>query len=102
MCSSPAFARGEPRSFAAAVQRSEGGRTMRSILNRLALIGAAAAILGGSAQAQKQDQEGVEIAKQGYFYVNGAYDNAAAPTVMAGHMYVEYQIPARLRKGAYP
>ncbi len=87
---------------------------MRRIINRsrVALALAAAALLGwGSARAQdKGNAEGPRahgrtsytLAKQGYFYVAGAYDNPAAPTSMSGQMYVEYQIPAELRAGAYP
>lgn len=74
---------------------------MRTIPSRLAFAVAAAAVFSGSAQAQKKDKE-VVISKQGYFYVNGVYDNASSPTYMSGQMYVEYQIPKDLRKGAYP
>ena len=87
---------------------------MRRMINRnwVALVLAAAALLGwGSARAQhKGKAEGPRahgrtsytLAKQGYFYVAGAYDTPAAPTSMSGQMYVEYQIPAELRAGAYP
>ena len=87
---------------------------MRRMINRswVALALAAAALLGwGSARAQhKGKAEGPRphgrtsytLAKQGYFYVAGAYDTPAAPTSMSGQMYVEYQIPAELRAGAYP
>ncbi len=42
------------------------------------------------------------IAKQGYFYVGGEYDNPQNPTQMTGQMYVEYQIPKQIGKGKLP
>jgi pimeloyl-ACP methyl ester carboxylesterase len=33
------------------------------------------------------------LAKQGYLYVGGQYDNPTNPTQMSGQTYVEYQIP---------
>jgi len=41
------------------------------------------------------------IAKQGYFFAGGSYYNAADGQFMSGQMYVEFQIPQRL-KHAYP
>jgi pimeloyl-ACP methyl ester carboxylesterase len=36
------------------------------------------------------------IAKQGYFFVGGAYSDAQDGRFMSGQMYVEYQIPGKL------
>jgi pimeloyl-ACP methyl ester carboxylesterase len=73
------------------------------LLATLATAAASAQGVGG-AHAQKRDtkQAPFAIVKQGYFYVGGRYDNASAPTYMSGQMYVEYQIPQKLRAGAYP
>jgi pimeloyl-ACP methyl ester carboxylesterase len=68
-------------------------------------LGAGAGVLsaqGKSSQDRDDSRATFSLAKQGYFYVNGKYDNPAAPTVMSQQMYVEYQIPTRLRRGAYP
>src|SRR5260370_31230143 len=41
------------------------------------------------------------IAKQGYFFVGGQYMDQPGGQVMAGHAYVDYQIPQEL-KHPYP
>lgn len=41
------------------------------------------------------------IAKQGYFFVGGQYTEARDGQIMAGQMFVQYQIPQR-RKHRYP
>ncbi len=37
------------------------------------------------------------IARQGYFFVGGSYDEARADRAMTGQMYVEFQIPEEVR-----
>jgi hypothetical protein len=37
------------------------------------------------------------IAKQGYFFVGGQYMDQPGGQVMAGHAYVDYQIPQELK-----
>lgn len=39
--------------------------------------------------------EPLSIARQGYFFVGGRYEDTGSGRVMSGQMYVEYQIPAR-------
>ena len=75
----------------------------------LATIGVAVAAPGGipgpnpDAPGQiKKDSPPLVIAKQGYFYVGGEYDNPANPTQMTGQMYVEYQLPKQTDKGKLP
>ena len=79
---------------------------MRPNSNRTWVVLALTAALFGWGTARAQDEEsgptGYNLAKQGYFYVAGVYDNPATPTSMSGQMYVEYQIPAELRAGAVP
>ena len=52
--------------------------------------------LGGAALGQP-----LSIAKQGYFFVGGAYHDASDGTYMSGQMYVEYEIPQN-RTHPYP
>ena len=69
------------------------GRTIRQA-GAAALIGGAAALLpAGGVHAQSAP---IEIAKQGYFFVGGAIDPKREGSPIVGHMYVEYQVPARL------
>jgi len=46
-------------------------------------------------------EEPLEIARQGAFFVGGAYRHTAAGTVMDGQMYVQFQIP-RHKHHPYP
>src|SRR5215216_3726311 len=73
--------------------------------NRLRAIAklAAAAILasGVSIAAQAEGVGPLTIAKQGYFFVGGKYMDSPSGQVMAGHAYVDYQIPQEL-KHPYP
>src|SRR5215213_2291374 len=64
---------------------------------------AAAAILTGciSIAAQAEGVGPLTIAKQGYFFVGGKYMDSPSGQVMAGHAYVDFQIPQEL-KHPYP
>ena len=76
---------------------------MRCIGRLCATTGALALTLSASGlMAQQEERAPFVVAKQGYFFVGGRYDDSADPTAMTGQMYVEYQIPARQRVGAYP
>ncbi|MDB5543967.1 MAG: alpha/beta-hydrolase [Hyphomicrobiales bacterium] len=46
-----------------------------------------------AAHAQAGEVGPITIAKQGYFFVGGKYVEAPGEPVLAGHAYVEYQIP---------
>ena len=56
-------------------------------------------LLGGGVSAQGVGP--ITIAKQGYFFVGGKYVGKAGEQVLAGHAYIEYQIPQN-RTQAYP
>jgi pimeloyl-ACP methyl ester carboxylesterase len=73
-------------------------------IRRFEIVAGGLALLLGAADgaAQRNVDTPVAVAKQGYFFVGGHYDDPANPTSMSGQMYVEYQIPARQRRGAYP
>ncbi len=43
------------------------------------------------------NQTGVDLARQGYFYVNGQYYRDEDGTCMSGQQYVEYQIPKEVK-----
>lgn len=76
---------------------------MRGIGRFNAVAAALALTLAASgAGAQQKGKAPYVVAKQGYFFVAGEYDDPADPTLMSGQMYVEYQIPAKQRRGAYP
>ncbi len=81
-------------------------RVTKQVRHPVLSAGMLAVMMAGSAAVtlgqESEGQAGPLVLKQGYFYVAGAYDNPAAPTSMSGQMYVEYQIPAELRAGAYP
>ena len=47
--------------------------------------------------AQAQERGPLTLAKASYFFVGGGIDTATEGSPMAGHMYVEYMIPARQR-----
>ena len=69
-----------------------------------AFAGALALTLSASGVGAQQQaaQAPYVVAKQGYFFVAGRYDDPAHPDSMTGQMYIEYQIPAQQRRGAYP
>jgi pimeloyl-ACP methyl ester carboxylesterase len=73
--------------------------------NRLRAIAtlAAAAILTTSVgiAARAEGVGPLTIAKQGYFFVGGKYMDETGGQVMAGHAYVDFQIPQEL-KHPYP
>jgi pimeloyl-ACP methyl ester carboxylesterase len=66
-----------------------------------AALVAAAALVALGAAAGAQEAGPLAIAKQGYFFVGGAYHDTPNGKIMAGHTYVEYQIPQR-RTQRYP
>ena len=47
------------------------------------------------------DRQPLEIAEQGYFFVGGHYVDAPEGKILAGHMYVEFQIPRKVTR-PYP
>jgi hypothetical protein len=53
-------------------------------------------VASGMEAQQQEERAPFVVAKQGYFFVGGEYDDPANPTAMTGQMYVEYQIPARV------
>jgi len=60
------------------------------------VIAGLAALLAMEPQAAAGNSKNngvLAIKKQGYFFVNGRYDDPTNPTYMVGQMYVEYQIP---------
>src|ERR1700742_3600718 len=74
-------------------------RFVNSLVRTVASLAGAVILANGAARA-----EGVGplvIAKQGYFFVGGHYVDAPGGQVMAGHAYVDYQIPQDL-KHPYP
>jgi pimeloyl-ACP methyl ester carboxylesterase len=76
-----------------------------SMTRKLGIIAmlAASAIFTASAGSEAR-AEGVgplTIAKQGYFFVGGKYVDEPKSQVLAGHAYVDYQIPQEL-KHPYP
>jgi pimeloyl-ACP methyl ester carboxylesterase len=68
-----------------------------------ALVVCSIAGLGACAHMESEPQgaRSVALAEQGYFYVGGRYTKTSDGEVMAGQMYVQYQIPAR-RTQPYP
>jgi pimeloyl-ACP methyl ester carboxylesterase len=69
------------------------------IANRVFRLGASLVLLVATAAAQTPQP--LVIAKQGYFFVGGKYFDAADGQFMSGHMYVEFQIPAKVTR-RYP
>jgi pimeloyl-ACP methyl ester carboxylesterase len=66
---------------------------MLAIVAALGVIGAVAVFV---APARAASEAPLVIAKQGYFFAGGRIDRAIEGAPMVGHMYVEYQIPAKL------
>jgi pimeloyl-ACP methyl ester carboxylesterase len=57
----------------------------------------------GAGQGNSSKLGRFTVGTQGVLYMAGTYDNAAAPTTMAGQAYVFYQTPGGKRdKGKYP
>ena len=65
-----------------------------SIANRVLRLGASVFLLVATLTAQTPQP--LVIAKQGYFFVGGKYFDAPDGRFMSGHMYVEFQIPAKV------
>ena len=63
------------------------------------LLGSLAAMTVNPARAGEPPP--LSIARQGYFFVGGKYFDAPDGKFLTGHMYVEYQIPAK-RTQPYP
>jgi len=71
-------------------------------LRAIATLAAAAILMGCiSIAAQAEGVGPLTIAKQGYFFVGGKYMDSPSGQVMAGHAYVDFQIPQEL-KHPYP
>ena len=66
---------------------------MLAIVAALGVIGALAAFV---APVRAESDWPLVIAKQGYFFAGGRIDASIEGSPMVGHMYVEYQIPAKL------
>jgi pimeloyl-ACP methyl ester carboxylesterase len=84
------------------MSRSSQSKSFRTL--SLAIV-SAFVIAGTQLRAQEGTSDSpsspLVIAKQGYFFAGGSYYNAADGQFMSGQMYVEFQIPQRL-KHAYP
>ncbi len=66
---------------------------MDSLLNKLLLgILVGAALMPGTTA---KSPEPLSIARQGYLFAGGKYSNVQGQQAMSGHLYVEFQIPAR-------
>src|SRR6266540_511220 len=75
---------------------------IRSLPARLGKSLVATILLAASAGFALADGVGpLSIAKQGHFFVGGKYVDSKDGPVMAGHAYVEFQIPQEL-KHPYP
>jgi pimeloyl-ACP methyl ester carboxylesterase len=71
---------------------------MRKWLRVAASLAVASVLMTSGNIATRADGVGpLVIAKQGYFFVGGQYMDAPGGQVMAGHAYVEYQIPQELK-----
>jgi pimeloyl-ACP methyl ester carboxylesterase len=71
-------------------------------LRAMATLAAAAILTGCAGIAARAEGVGpLTIAKQGYFFVGGKYMDSPSGQVMAGHAYVDFQIPQEL-KHPYP
>jgi pimeloyl-ACP methyl ester carboxylesterase len=66
---------------------------MLAIVAALGVVGALAAFV---APARAAAEAPLVIAKQGYFFAGGRIDRSIEGSPMVGHMYVEYQIPAKV------
>ena len=61
---------------------------------------AAAALLAATITSASAEGVGpLVIAKQGHFFIGGKYVDTPSGLVMAGHAYVEYQIPCGQKMG---
>jgi pimeloyl-ACP methyl ester carboxylesterase len=71
---------------------------MRKWLRVAASLAVASVLMTSGNIATRADGVGpLVIAKQGYFFVGGQYMDTPGGQVMAGHAYVEYQIPQELK-----
>jgi len=66
---------------------------MIAIVAAAGVIGGLAVLAGSAARAEGP----LTIAKQGYFFVGGRIDASIEGSPMVGQMYVEFQIPQKLR-----
>jgi len=109
--------RGPEPSASRRVPRRTSAMTVVGVVAALAVFGgiresaAQATATGTSAQAATGNPSNGSflpeifypdyLIRQGYFFVGGHYVNASDGQIMVGQMYVEYQIPAALRR-PYP
>jgi pimeloyl-ACP methyl ester carboxylesterase len=66
-----------------------------------ALLAAAPVVMANAANPATPAAPGIELAKQGYFFVGGHYFDAPDGRFMSGQMFVKYQIPLH-QKHPYP
>ncbi len=75
--------------------------TSSSLRNALLVFALGATALGGWAQAQNANPPSLTIAREGYLYAGGHYDQAHPDHHIVGQIYAEFQIPAN-RTHPYP
>jgi len=67
----------------------------RASAGLLCVFAIATAVGAASAALQDTAPEPLAIARQGYLFAGGKYSTAGDRTVMNGHLFAEFQIPAR-------
>ena len=76
-------------------------RVCAAVTLAAAVAGAAGAAHAAAATANPAPRTPLAIAQQGYFFVGGRYTDAKDGKIMAGQMFVQYQIP-HPRRHRYP